>query len=321
MLVEHSTAPGCRVQIAIIIPACNAAETLSDTLRSVLAQTHDKWRIVVVDDGSSDGTAEVAAAMHDPRVRIIRQANAGVSAARNRGLAALDGDAFLFLDADDCLAPHALARLDRALAATPTAVAATGAARFASCCGGRGTRRNLPAPNRDLLPDLLVRNRLANCGQMLVRREVVRTIGGFRRGLSYGEDWEYTIRIAARGRFVAVPGSAPLLIVRERADGAYWQSVTDPAAIGPCLDAIFANPLVQARFSVDRLRRLRHLAEAENAWVVGRALLRQGHRSAGRSWLRKSVAAAPGLRRIALLVALSGLSCIRRDGGCSPPRR
>ena len=304
---------GTGLRIAVIIPACNAAATLGDTLHSVLAQTHADWRMVVVDDGSSDATAALAAAVPDPRIQVIRQANAGVSAARNRGMATLNGDGFLFLDADDVLAPQALAALARALAVAPTAVAATGAARFVTSNGRRGWRRTLPAPSGDLLPDLLVRNRFANCGHMLIRGDTVHATEGFRRELSYGEDWEYAIRIAARGHFVAVPGSAPMLFVRERDDGGYWRRAADPAALLPCLDVIFADPLLTARFSPAHLAALRRRAEAENAWVVGRALLRQGNAVVGRGWLSKSVAAAPSVRRVALLCALCSRSLI--DGG------
>lgn len=305
---SHSEGTGLR--IAIITPAFNAAATLGGTLRSVLAQTHTDWRLAVVDDGSGDGTAECAATFADPRIQVIRQDNAGVSAARNRGLATLDGDAFLLLDADDVLAPHALAALVRALAADPHAVAATGAACFVLPDGKRGTRHRLGAPRGDLLPGLLVRNRFANCGQMLVRRAVIRSAGGFRDELSYGEDWEYAIRLACLGPFVAA-GPEPLLLVRERADGAYRRRVADPAAIDPCLDAIYENPLLRKRFSANRLNALRHRAEAENAWVVGRALLRQGVITDGRRWLLRSVAAAPSASRIALLVALCGQSVLR----------
>lgn len=302
------------VRIAIVIPAYNAAATLGDTLRSVLAQTFGDWRLVVVDDGSSDSTSETALAVRDSRIRMVHQTNSGVSAARNHGMDAVDGDAFLFLDADDCLAPRALAALGSALAVNPWAATATGAARFATNDGGRGTRRNLPAQGGDLLPRLMVRNRFANCGQLLIRRDVVRAVGGFRSDLSYGEDWEYAIRVAAQGRFAAVPESAPLLIVRERAEGAYQQRVSDASAIAPCLSAIFANPLLLQRFSPARLAALRRRAEAENAWVVGRALLRQGRGSDGRIWLRRAFTAAPSLRRAALLLALSCRSLAA--GGC-----
>src|SRR5512142_1696981 len=82
----------CRLSgmhIGVVVPAYNAAVWIGDAIASVLAQTHRDWALVVVDDGSTDGTVELVAGFTDRRIRLIRQANAGVSAARNTGLAAL----------------------------------------------------------------------------------------------------------------------------------------------------------------------------------------------------------------------------------------
>ena len=103
------------MHVSVITPAYNVAAFVGTAVGSVCAQTHSDWSMIVVDDGSTDGTAAAVHAWADPRVRLICQDNAGVSAARNRGLSELDGDAVLFLDADDWLAPDALARLVQAL--------------------------------------------------------------------------------------------------------------------------------------------------------------------------------------------------------------
>lgn len=96
--------------ISVIIPAYNSAAFLGETLDSLLAQTLQAWEAVVVDDGSSDHTPEilVAYSAKDSRIRCIRQENAGVSAARNRGLEEASGDYVVFLDADDLYEPNAL---------------------------------------------------------------------------------------------------------------------------------------------------------------------------------------------------------------------
>ena len=292
------------MRIAVITPAFNAAAWIGQAIRSVLVQTHADWRMAVVDDGSGDGTGAVAAGFADRRVRVIRQRNAGVSAARNRGLRAMDADAFLFLDADDWLVPDALAELDRALAAEPGAVAAAGAARFVGAQAGATTRRGLRPAGGALLPRLLVRNPFANGGHLLLRAGAVRNAGAFRTDLAYGEDWEYWVRIALQGRFAAARNPTPLLHVRERAEGAYARHAADPAAIRPCLDAMFANPMLETRFTPARLQTLRRQAEAESAWVAGRTRLRNGDVAAGRHWLLRSLAASPSARRAALLAVL-----------------
>lgn len=96
--------------ISVIVPAYNNAAFLGETLDSLLAQTWQAWEAVVVDDGSKDNTRDILAAycVKDSRIRCITQENAGVSAARNRGLSEAAGDFVVFLDADDLYEPNAL---------------------------------------------------------------------------------------------------------------------------------------------------------------------------------------------------------------------
>jgi glycosyltransferase involved in cell wall biosynthesis len=290
------------VHIGIVIPAFNAASWIGDAMVSVLAQTHRDWSLVVVDDGSTDGTGDVAAAFADPRVALIRQTNAGVSAARNRGTVELldRSAAVLFLDADDWLAPDALSRLAATLEASPQAIAAVG--RYAI----EATRSVRRAPSGDLLQRLLVRNLFANGGHLLLRDEAVRRAGGFVTGIAYGEDWEFWTRIALQGPFAATPGRAPVLFVREHSGGACYRLAFDPSAFGPCTDAIFGNPALLAHFGAARLATIRRHTEAENQWIIGRELIRHSRGGEGTVWLRRSVRAHPTARRVALL-ACAGL--------------
>ena len=300
------------MRIDIITPAFNVAPYIGDAIRSVLAQTHRYWTMTIVDDGSTDETAAVAASFEDPRIRLLRQRNAGVSAARNLGLVASNAEAVLFLDADDWLSPDALSTLAAVLREAPNAIAAVGPYRrvpeggsnrgsIRSSGGGRVWR---PASG-DLLKSLLVRNLFANGGHLLIRRYTVETAGTFDPGLSYGEDWEYWVRLARFGSFAAVHTRAPVLFVRERHDGACRGKAIRPESFVPCVDAIFNAPALKSRFSAEDLARLRQRAEAESDLVVGRELLRHGKVSEGRHYLRRSVVAAPSLKRITLLTAAS----------------
>ena len=297
------------LRIGLVIPARDAAPWIGATLASVRAQSHAVWQAVVVDDGSTDATAAIAAGIGDPRIAVLRAApagvSAGVSAARNRGLAALGAAAapvaaVLFLDADDLLAPDALARLAATLAAHPGAVAACGAWAAVTAAGAPLPGHHKPARG-DVLVRLLCRNLFVNGGQLLIRAGAVRAAGGFRPELTYAEDWEYWLRLARQGRFAPVPGRRPVLFVRRRADGACARAGGDPAAFAPALAAGFAATELKDRFGPARLARLRARMEAENHWVVGRALLRRDRRAEGLAWLRRSVAARPGARRAALL--------------------
>ncbi len=295
--------------VSIITPAFDVASFIGDAVASARAQDHPDWEMVVVDDGSRDGTALAAerAAEGDGRIRVLRQENAGVSAARMAALGAARGEALLFLDADDWLAPDALSRLAAALGRAPAAVAAYGA--FAAVAeaarpGDAPLRLKAgPFPEGDILERLLIENLLANGGHLLARREAFERAGGFDAGIRYGEDWECWIRLALLGPFAAVPGAAPLLFVRERRGSAYRRMARDASAFAPAMRAIWENPALATRLGGERLAALRRRAEAENAWIVGRELIRHGRHAEGLERLRHAVAAAPGAKRAALLAA------------------
>jgi hypothetical protein len=111
--------------ITFIIPAYNAAGTLPDTLRSVLSQTRRDWSTIVIDDGSRDGTSEVVTRfLADSRFQLLRQANSGVAASRNRALSMVQTAAVCFLDADDTIEPFFVERMLPALEGQEVAAAA-----------------------------------------------------------------------------------------------------------------------------------------------------------------------------------------------------
>jgi glycosyltransferase involved in cell wall biosynthesis len=297
--------------------AFNVAGFLPTAIQSVLEQTHSDWSLVVVDDGSTDATAAAGARFQDKRIRLIRQPNSGVSAARNAGIAAVVAghtgspfikgppDALMFLDGDDWLAPIALGLLAATLENATWAAAAVG--RYARV-DSNAVARLSPAPARGcLLEQLLTRNLFANGGHLLIRREAIEAAGDFRSDLAYGEDWEYWTRLAAVGEFVSVPSRSPLLFVRERLAGAYLSRATDPGAYRPALKAIYGNPGLAKRLGTVHLAALGRRAEAEVAWTVGRELVRQGRQREGLRSLGRSFRKAPSLNRLMLM----GLSRLR----------
>ncbi len=208
------------------------------------------------------------------------------------------GEAVLFLDADDWLAPDALARLAAALEAAPAAVAAAGphavVAEEASPANPGPLRVRPPrfAPG-DILERLCVENLFANGGHLLLRREAVRRAGGFLPHLRYAKDWEYWIRLAPPGPFAVAPGPAPVLFLRERQGSAYRRMARDPAAFAPAMAAIFGNPALQDRLGAARCAALRRRAEAENDWIIGCERLRHGDRAGGEAGAAAGGGACP----------------------------
>lgn len=94
--------------VSIVMAAYNAERYISEAIESVLAQTHARWELLIVNDGSTDQTKAKIQAYDDARIRYFEQANGGVSAARNVAFAAMNGDFFLIFDSDDVLPPHSL---------------------------------------------------------------------------------------------------------------------------------------------------------------------------------------------------------------------
>jgi glycosyltransferase involved in cell wall biosynthesis len=184
--------------VSVVVPSHNRARLLRRTLRSILAQHLSDIEVVVVDDGSTDDTSSVAGAA-DPRVVVVRNAKpAGVSAARNRGIAAARGDWIAFCDDDDLWSPDKLARQLMAADQVGANWAYAGDVnvdeRLRVLSGG-------PPPDPEAVVALLPRwNPLASGGSnVMVRSDVLAAVGGFDPALRRTEDWDLWIRIARRG--------------------------------------------------------------------------------------------------------------------------
>jgi glycosyltransferase involved in cell wall biosynthesis len=153
-------------RVSVVIPAYNGASFLAEALDSVLGQTRPPEEVVVVDDGSTDGTAAVAARYGAP-VLVHRQANRGIGAARNAGVALTSGDHIAFLDADDLWEPRKLERQLELLAKDPDLEIVFG--HLAEFRAGPGEERGPLGPAR---PGPLAVT-------MLVRREAMDRVGTF----------------------------------------------------------------------------------------------------------------------------------------------
>jgi glycosyltransferase involved in cell wall biosynthesis len=272
------------------------------TLDSVLAQDLPGVECIVVDDGSHDGTAARVAARADPRLRLLRQAQAGVSAARNAGLGMARAPAVLFLDADDMLHPTALSRLIAAL--DEEAVAAFGTVLRVDADGAAEPGQKPVAQHRHASGDMLEatvsgRRSFWNCGQVLIRTTVARAIGGFAPELRLSEDWEFLCRLAARGPCRFVGGEAEVLRHRVRADSTAPGLSTDPANHAPAIRAVFGNPALAARFRPRAWAALRAEVEAAASFEAGRQCFVLRRFDAARRLMLRGLR-RPTARRVAL---------------------
>lgn len=199
MSVETEETTGAELPlVSAVIPVYNGAAYVADAIRSVLAQTYPRVECVVVDDGSTDGTAAVVRDFGD-RVRYLRQANGGVSSARNAGVAAARGEFVAFLDADDLWRPEKLERQmglfrerpDLGLAYSAVEVVNEGLEPIGTMAAPEGS----VALRNTLLMELPI---MAITMTAVLPARVVREVGGFDERLSTSADMDFSCRVAGR---------------------------------------------------------------------------------------------------------------------------
>lgn len=180
-----------------MIPCYEQAAYLPEAVESVVAQTYPFWEAIIVNDGSPDDTGAVARhliTVHGTRIRLIEQANAGVAAARNAGIAAAAGQYILPLDADDRIAPRMLELTVAMLEAeSGVSVAYVQVARFGDTTG-EGTSGKI-----EYDPDVLAVWNFVPTSS-LFRREAWTRCGGYETDMALGwEDWDFWLACAAAG--------------------------------------------------------------------------------------------------------------------------
>src|SRR5438132_5192342 len=187
------------MNVSIIIPAYNAADTIGDTLESLIAQSCLSWEAIVVDDGSTDDTSEVVRVytQRDARMRMITQGNTGEAAARNAGLALAQHDWVLFLDADDWILPTHLERMTDMLSSDARLDAVhCGSARVA--VDGTLVPEKFVPPLGDMF-SIFARFCAFPIHACVVRRHLVESVGQFATSLRTCPDWDLWQLIARTG--------------------------------------------------------------------------------------------------------------------------
>lgn len=225
-MVQENIKAGSSGLVSIIIPAYNAQSFLPMTLSSARAQTYSNHEIIVVDDGSTDATPQIAEAVAqvDKRVRVVHQQNAGVAAARNRGISEARGSYVAPLDADDCWHPQNVALQMEALrAAGPDAAVSYAWFVLIDEYGGvlHYGRPNRFCASQQVLFALMTGNFIGNGSGTVMRRSMVESVGGYdtslrARGAEGCEDQALYLALAERWNYAVVPKY--LIAYRRHAD-------------------------------------------------------------------------------------------------------
>ncbi len=183
--------------VSIIIPAYNQAQYLGEAIQSCLNQTYPNIEIIIVDDGSTDNTREVALALKDARIKYLHKSNGGLSSARNAGIRAASGEYLSFLDSDDMFLPEKIRLLMGKIKTEPHLGFVAGHALLIDQQG-----KIIPKKFETFLPSPIQNLILGNpfhVGSVIVKKEWQEKIGYFDENLRSYEDWDFWLRLAIAG--------------------------------------------------------------------------------------------------------------------------
>jgi len=202
-------------RVSVIIPSYNRAHVLERALDSVFAQTFTDFEVIVVDDASTDNTAELVAGIDDSRLRFLRhETNQYAGGARNTGMAAAKGEYIAFLDSDDLWLPHKLreqvAQLDEA--GSDWVAGYTGA--LVNMKGGLNERSEYrPRHTGDVLRNYLLGEFTIWTPTFIFRRALLDEVGNFDPDLIRGEDIDFYLRILQKGKLACLTEPAVELFI------------------------------------------------------------------------------------------------------------
>ena len=319
------------ILVTVAMPAYNAVRWIPKAIDSVLAQTLADWELIIVNDGSTDGTEALVRQYDDPRIRLVNQENGGPSHARNVAMALACGKYISLLDADDWYAPRHLERTTGFLDAHPECVLVATNFRFVNAEGeetvGYQPNEILGRAGDGIVTDFFnaaTRNRCfpVTCG-MAFKRDLLTSLGGFDESLDGAEDQEFQARWAMKGSYGYIddvlgyyrdytPGSVrkdlgKTIRMRVRA----WQKLTsaEPTSL-PCWSSY-------AKFRSFYLFRLIALAIATGYLDEAEEAAATWPRSPGHLhwWMGKTLASAPKCCKQLVHVFLKRFAFVKQRQG------
>lgn len=297
--------------VSVVITTYNYAGFLTTAIESVLAQSLKADEVIVVDDGSTDGSPDVVARYAERGVRYIYKENGGISSARNAGIKASSGELIAFLDADDIWLPDKLALQVEHMRQHPEVGLVT-ASEWQTGEHGEDPwlLERKPVASANVYRRMLVENFIGNPSLTLIRHEVFRRVGLFDEGVGLGQDWDMWMRIA-REFPIGVIGKPLIYYVRHDgsiSSGKLWQRYRSNRVLHHRYISKLPSP-------IERLHVLRS-AQSMNLYYTAVGLTDDHHnRLQGASVAAVALLMDPfyksKLKRGLLLRALLGLSIAR----------
>ena len=277
--------------VSIIIPAYNSRAWLGEAVDSALAQTHPSCEILVIDDGSTDGTDEWLRETYGAQIRYLWKENGGLSSARNHGLRHANGKYTQFLDADDIILPEKVAVHAKYLDSHPDVD-------IVYCHGmvfsDDPVRELRDWPRRSLYRSGQIFAGMLDEGYLMThmtmsRRESLERVGGFDEALTSCIDWDYWLRVAYAGATFHILEGPPMALYRVR-EGSKSQTYDNHALNGLKVLAKVADYVKDPKE-----RRLLNLTRLRGSWRFrhGKGLVETGHLRRGMWEMTRSLLADP----------------------------
>ncbi|MBI5249873.1 MAG: glycosyltransferase [Desulfomonile tiedjei] len=264
--------------ISVIIPTFNRLELLKETVESVRNQTYGHFEIIVVNDGSTDGTSEWLGAQGD--IKALEQSNSGIASSRNSGASIARGAWLAFLDHDDIWAPNKLEVQAEFVNANPdVALVAAKHVRLGKKC-------NVPGNARWIKGDLFVKEyseSFIHTSSVMIRRDVFREVNGFPTNYRFADEFDVWLRIAAAHPIAYV--DQPLVFIR------LYESNTSHNRVGVRTDTY---DILMRNYDPERIPArlfLRTLSDHDISF--GRAHMKAGNVPEALKWFRTSVERTP----------------------------